>query len=285
VPRRRAGPVRPLAVDAVSSLNDAELQELRRARELLESDSLAMRAAELVGKPIELGFDLLPERAGASVQRATRAALERALRVALRTVPDQAPQRLGSERRHRVAVAASGAAGGFFGLAGLAVELPVTTVLILRSIARIAREEGHDLGAPDTRLACLEVFALGGPSAADDAGDTAYFAVRASLAQALGEAARHVAERGLGREGAPVLVRLVAAVAARFGVVVEEKLLLGAVPVVGAVGAAAINTAFTTHFQRRARGHFIVKRLEARHGPRAVREAWDALGEPAAERR
>ena len=40
--------------------------------------------------------------------------------------------------------AASGAAGGAFGLASLPVELPVSTTIMLRSIADIARAEGED---------------------------------------------------------------------------------------------------------------------------------------------
>jgi hypothetical protein len=177
-----------------------------------------------------------------------------------------------------VATIATGAVGGLFGLGGLAVELPVTTVLMFRSIADIARSEGHDLAAPETRLACLEVFALGGSSARDDAGETAYYAVRAGLAKALADAAQHLAEKGLTREGAPALVRAVAAIAARFGIVVEEKLALSAVPLLGAVSGSMINAAFMRHFQARARGHFVVKRLEAVHGTEPVRRAYEGLG-------
>ena len=39
---------------------------------------------------------------------------------------------------------ASGAAGGAFGLATLPVELPVSTIIMLRSIAAIARNEGEE---------------------------------------------------------------------------------------------------------------------------------------------
>jgi hypothetical protein len=58
----------------------------------------------------------------------------------------------------------SGAIGGAFGLTALAVELPLSTAIMLRSIADIARSEGEDLTMVESRLACLEVFALGGRS-------------------------------------------------------------------------------------------------------------------------
>jgi hypothetical protein len=102
--------------------------------------------------------------------------------------------------------------------------------------------------------------------------------VRAALAGALADAASHIARRGLAGEGAPALVRAIAAIASRFGILVEEKVALGAIPVVGAVTASLINAAFTSHFQRRARGHFIVRRLEGVHGMATVRRAWEALG-------
>jgi hypothetical protein len=153
----------------------------------------------------------------------------------------------------------------------------VTTVIILRSIAEIARSEGHDLSRPGVRMACLEVFALGGPRSRDDAAETGYFAVRAALAKTLSDAAQHIAERGLAQEGAPVLVRLVERIAARFGLVVEEKVALGAIPLISAASGGLINSVFIEHFQAKARGHFIVRRLEASRGEQAVREVYEQL--------
>jgi hypothetical protein len=63
--------------------------------------------------------------------------------------------------------AASGAGGGAFGLPALPVELPVSTMIILRSIADIARSEGELITSPEAKLACIEVFALGGRSGSD----------------------------------------------------------------------------------------------------------------------
>jgi len=260
---------------ATSTLSKAELEELRRARALLEGGGLVVRVAEALGRPLEAGLERLPARAREAIQGATQAALERGLQVATGTLAEE--PRSSSERLHKAAAAATGAVGGFFGLAGLSVELPVTTIVMLRSIADIARSEGQDLLRPETRFACLEVFALGG-AGGEGATETGYYAVRAALSQALSEAARHVAQHGLTREGAPALVRAVAAVAARFGVVVEQKVALASVPFLGAVTASVINTLFISHFQKRARGHFVVRRLEARHGYEAVRAAYQSVG-------
>ena len=158
-------------------------------------------------------------------------------------------------------------------MAALAIELPVSTTLMLRSIADIARSEGEDLRDVGTRLACLEVFALGGLSTRDDAADAAYYAVRGALAAAVREAADFITEKGLASRGAPVLARLIAQIASRFGVAVSEKAAAQAVPVLGAVGGAGVNLVFIDHFQNMARAHFTIRRLERRYGEAAVRAA------------
>src|SRR6185312_10312658 len=76
----------------------------------------------------------------------------------------------------------SGAVGGSFALAALPIELPISTVIMLRSIGDIARAEGEDLSDPETTLSCLQVFALGGLEGKADAANSGYFAARGLLA-------------------------------------------------------------------------------------------------------
>ena len=71
----------------------------------------------------------------------------------------------------------------------------------------------------------------------------------------------------------PRLCGLISLVAARFGLVVSEKFVAQALPVVGAAFGAGLNLTFTAHFQNLARGHFIMRRLERLYGAHAVREA------------
>ncbi|MHC4816392.1 MAG: EcsC family protein, partial [Planctomycetota bacterium] len=77
--------------------------------------------------------------------------------------------------------------------------------------------------------------------------------------------------------GAPVIVRLLAQIAARFNTVVGEKIIAQGVPVVGALGGAAINVLFIDHFQDMARGHFIVRRLERGYGEEEIRKRYEQL--------
>lgn len=251
----------------------ADLRDLRHAKLLLERTSLAVRISNLVGVPIERGIELLPRRAALMVTNATQRALATALRFALVTLDDRPGER-SADGLHKALVAATGAGGGLFGMPALAVELPLSTTIMLRSIADVARSEGEDVRAPEGRLACLQVFALGGRPSDDDAAESAYFAIRIALARALTDAAEYLVERGLVQDGAPALVRFITQVAARYGAVVSEKTAAQALPLIGAAGGAMINTIFLGHFQDVARGHFIVRRLERDYDHETVRRAY-----------
>jgi hypothetical protein len=178
---------------------------LAGAVQSLEHSGFAARLANMVGKPIELIGDALPTPVRRTISTATTKALHAALKVALRTM--QGGPQGGSRLMHKVLATASGAAGGAFGLATLPIELPVSTIIMLRSIAEIARSEGEDPSDPEAALSCIQVFALGGRAGSSDASESGYFAVRGMLAKSVTEAARFVAERGVIEEGAPVVIR------------------------------------------------------------------------------
>jgi len=257
----------------MSALTQKELTELRRAKALLENPGLAARLSAMLGAPFERGMALLPRRFQGVVHKASEAAMMRALDLAVKSHFDT-DARGARNRLHKVVVAASGAIGGAFGLPALAVELPVSTTIMLRSIADIARSEGENIQHIDTKLACLTVFALGGRSEKDDAAESGYFAARVAMAGAVTEASKFLAEKGFSKAGAPALMRLVSLISARFGIVVSEKAAAQAIPILGAASGALINTLFIEHFQNMARGHFTVRRLEKIHGAAPVKEAY-----------
>jgi len=257
-------------------LQAEDLEELRVAKGLLEKRSLAMRLADTVGAPLERGFGLLPEKWAGTVQQAVNKSLLKALNAAVKSLEGR-PSGPEKKKFHRFAVTAAGAAGGAFGLAGLLVELPISTILMLRSIADIARGEGEDLGDMESRLSCLEVFALGGRSRGDDASETGYFAIRAALARSVSEAARFLAERGMVEHTSPAIVRFVTSIGSRFGIAVSEKVAAMAVPVIGAAGGAVVNSIFIRHFQDVATGHFVIRRLERAYGRELVEQQYLAI--------
>jgi hypothetical protein len=255
----------------ICPLSKAETRDLALAKSLLESAPIGIRLANTLGSPLEKGFAMLPKGWNSVVNKATHAALFKALSVALATM-GRSKRRKSREFFHKVLAGTSGGIGGAFGLAALPIELPVSTTIILRSIADIARSEGHDLSKMETKLACLEVFALGGKGP-----ESGYWVTRAAMSQAMSEAAAYLAQKGVARESVPAIARLVNAIAARFGVVVSEEIAAKAVPIIGAAGGGIVNVMFMGHFQELARGHFIVKRLEAARGAEQVRAEYESL--------
>lgn len=285
----------PVAPAALPPLSAADRAALRRAVDVLERPGLAARLSAAAGAPLDLIGRALPAPVTEAVGRSTEAAMRTALRIALATLPDKAVAPAGSaverieegagrglgrlvgssETRHKALAAFSGALGGAFGLATVAIELPLSTTIMLRSIAEIARDEGEDLSDPEGALACVQVFALGGRNGPETTlSESGYFAVRAALAKTMSEATRYAAHRSLLDAGAPPLVRLTAQIASRFGIVVSQKVAAQAVPIIGALGGAAVNTAFMDHFQGMARAHFTVRRLERAYGKETVRAAY-----------
>jgi hypothetical protein len=259
------------------TLSRDELADLKRAKVLLENPGIAAKLSAMVGSPVEKGMKMLPARWQKTVHTATEAALMKAVDVAVSSLGKKKPA-TSSDRLHKLAAAVSGAAGGALGLAALSWELPVSTTVMLRSIADIAAAEGEDPRHLETKLACLMVFALGSTKdARDNASESGYFAARSALASAVTEATKHLAQKGIGKSGAPALVRLIGLIASRFGIVVSEKAAAQAIPILGAAGGAFINTIFIGHYQDMARGHFIVRRLEKIHGADPVREAYARL--------
>ena len=252
-----------------SPLDQAALAELERAVRQLEEEGFADRVASLLGRTTGGGVQwarrfvpstLLSEPMIAMAQDAAAAALRAAVTAATWGLDKQRRRRT-PEWVRTASVAATGAAGGAAGLPGTLAELPATTTLLLREIARIAAEEGEDLGTEEARAECLAVFALGGLD-----GEGGYYAARVALAEVLGGAA------GLAlRSTTP---RLLTTVASRFGVPVAWKAAGQALPFAGAAAGAALNALFMQHFRGRARGHFTVRRLERRYGTEAVQAAY-----------
>lgn len=123
------------------------------------------------------------------MEDAVNAAVRTALNIAVSTIPDEStttqPAADADLRQvgkmptlHKLSVAITGTAGGLLASPELALELPVTTTLMFRSIASIAREFGEDLSEPEVRLQCLTVFCLGGAGSSDDAMESAYTVAR-----------------------------------------------------------------------------------------------------------
>lgn len=257
-------------------LTGTDLEDLKYAKLLLAEPSLTAKVINMLGMPFEKGVGYLPKTWHGQIQKVSERALNRALDFAVISMGKKG-RKTSADTFHKIAAATSGGVGGLFGLPALGFDLSVSTVIMLRSIMDIARSEGEDVSDIETRLACLEVFALGGRSGEDDAVETGYYAIRAALSKAVSDAAKHIARQGTVNRGTPVLLRLISQIGSRFGIVVSEKAAASAIPVLGAAGGSMINTLFVDHFQDMARGHFIVRRLERTYGKDVVQRQYERI--------
>jgi hypothetical protein len=260
---------------AVFELAAEDRAALERAVRRLENPSFAARLANRSGRPINRVLARLPRMANDRFARLVRSAIMRGLTVAIESLEEENPPPP-APLFSSVVAGVTGGLSGLFGMASLPVELPLTTTLMLRAIADIARHEGEDLTDIEARLACLEVFGLGsgrrGPHI-----DLSYYATRALLSRYTNALGALVLEKGVTTAAAPAANSFVREIATRFGLVVSDKVAAGAVPVLGAIGGATINVVFMDHFQRIAQGHFTVRRLERRYGSDRVRQAYADL--------
>lgn len=262
-------------------ITDEDLATLRYAREKLENPSLAIRISSAVGMPLEAVTREIGKKAPAAlsdaVNKSTHKAIEYVLQKSLRSIKANDTV-VASPNMHTAAAATTGAFAGFFGLEALVVELPLTTGIMFRSIADIARAEGESPQDPETVVNCMQIFAMGSrQSSKDDAAETSYYGVRFALSKAATDAMKFVLTQNAGSATAPALVRLISAIAQRFGLVVTQKAMAQTIPVIGAIGGGLVNTIFISHFQDMARGHFAIRRLERIYGVATVQTAYQDL--------
>lgn len=253
--------------NACSGFNSEEIAELRAIAELYrDAGGTIIKLTEKVGGVVEEYLKKLPDGWQKLVENSADHALQAAYAVAATTHASEesdgylnrALASFSGEGWHKLAAGVSGLVGGAGGLASTLADLATTTTVIMRSIQQIAASHGEVIDNAEVRLCCLEVFGFGGPLAEDDEVETGLFGVRLAL-------------RGKTVEA------VIRAVLPRFGLVVSEKILAQAAPVLGAVTGAAINTAFTGYYQQMAHVQFRLRKLEKVHDPDQVRACFERV--------
>lgn len=279
----------------MQNLSDQDLEFIAKAAEFLENDSLTQKIIGVVGKPLEIAQDKLPDKVKDTISVSVEKALHSALKVVIGTVQYPKSVELSLEQRktlsakhsllHTVSSSVSGAVGGFFGPISLPVELPVSTSIMLRGISSIAQDWGFALHDPKVQLECLYVFTLGSKhSKKDDGTDSTYFTSRVGFSEIMRQTASFMAKSSskellssIETGSAPIVLRFIAKVATYFEIIVTEKVMAEALPLVGALGGGAINALFSDFFMSAARYHFGLLHLEETYGHDAVEVAYNGL--------
>ncbi len=242
------------------SLSTEHLAQLTDAKALLASGELSEKIGGLFGVSVDSGYAQLPQDWQAQTVVVAHDTLMLAMRGMLTTLG------IGCNDIFPLLphfAAAMRARDRITGLPGLALELPVSMMLLCRSIADIARANGEHADDLRTRLACLELFALG-DTRSNDAAD--YYAVRATLTVPTEDAVDYLTNTLMVDDESPVLHGYVATIAAHFCRQIEVHAAAVAIPAIAAHDSIAINLLLIDHFLDIARSHFTVRRLERVYG-------------------
>lgn len=259
-------------------LTTEDFEALKLAHRRLEFPGFIVRVSNALGAPLENLSRNIPEGFRESLNTALHQTLEKTLEIAIHTLDkDGSVPSPRSGLYHKTLGAMSGAASGMFGLPAIIAELPITSAIMLRSIADIARSEGEDLSDPASRLACMEVFALGGRSPADDAAEIGYYGLRVALGSQMPQLSEQILNQGLSKLGKSGFSRFITEIASRYGIVISEKTAVQIVPILGAGAGGLINVLFMDHYQETARGHFTMRRLERRYGSDVMQSEYARL--------
>jgi hypothetical protein len=263
-------------------ISNEDIKTLSTCKSKLENVGLIMQGVNFVGSGIEKGMKFIPDKTQRWIGKKTNTILMSLVSTNLKTFKKGKTDIRPSNKTYKFTVFASGAGLGFFGPAGFAADLALSTKFMMRSIMDIARSKGEDLSEIETQLACVEVFALGGSSKNDDGIETGYYASKLALKNAIKEASEYVTANVT----IDVIEKLVASnaflgfiakVAERFSIQVTEKFVADAVPVVGALSGGSINLIFIHHFQKMADAHFTIRQLERKYGEEVIRDKYNEI--------
>jgi hypothetical protein len=249
-----------------------------------------MRNVNKIGGTLETGMTFVPEKVLVKLQSMTQTALLKIIKANLLTIQKNKSFKKPSKLTYKSIVTGSGALSGFFGAttgfgtAIFASELTLTTKFLMRTIMDIARSEGEDIYTLEGQMACLEVFALGGESKDDDGLETSYYTTRIAINSALNSVSATGVKVGLdtlikgaSTLGSGALSNFISKIATRLSLLISEKFLAQALPIVGAIGGGSLNYVFVDHFQKMATAHFSIKRLERHYGETQVKLAYDTI--------
>ncbi|MFT4780944.1 MAG: hypothetical protein ACI9SD_000619 [Pseudohongiellaceae bacterium] len=274
----------------INPITPKDLEALKQAKSNMKNISWAMRNINKIGDTLETGVTFVPEKVLVKLQSMTQTALLKVIKANLITIQKNKTLKKPSKIIYKSIVTSSGALSGFFGATTgfgtviFASELTITTKFLMRTIMDIARSEGEDIYTLEGQMSCLEVFALGGESNDDDSLETSYYTTRIALNSALSNVSATGVKLGLdslvkgaSTLGSGALSNFISKIATRLSLLISEKFLAQALPIVGAIGGGSFNYVFVDHFQKMATAHFTIRRLERKYGEVEVKLAYEKV--------
>ena len=245
--------------NACAPLSDQDFARVIAAAEIyLSSRSILSSVIATLGNVVHRGLAMVPAEWREPITAKIHETLVVVQGPAVWNMDDD-PGRGSKEWLYTASVIAAGIAGGAGGLPTLLVELPITTGLMLRSIADTGRAHGGRIEDPLFRATCIEVFAYGTPIEEDDE-ELTFLAARLGAVK--------VAE---------ATAEVIAKVAARYAAVLGPQIAARSVPVTGAFLGAALNWSYMSFYQSMAQVLFTLFPIEWKHDPAQVRSCFASV--------
>lgn len=273
-----------------NTITPEDKQALMHAKSSMQNLGWAIRNVNKIGNTVETGISYVPEKVLVKVQKITESVLLKIIKANLLTIQKHKTFKKPSKNTYKSIVTGTGALSGFFGsstgfgTAIFASEVTLTTNFLMRTIMDIARSEGEDIYTLEGQMQCLQVFALGGDSLDDDGMETSYYTTRIALNSTMnnisGAGLKMTLDslvKGSSVLGSSTISNLLSKIAARLSLLISEKFLAQAIPIVGAIGGGGLNYVFVDHFQKMATAHFTVRRLERKYGEAEVKSVFQDL--------
>jgi len=254
--------------------------ELEKCVQTIEKPSFFIKVSNFIGSPIEKLVEKLPEGSRNKITDITNDALLKGTNLAVKTLEYvESNTEHDSKKIHKLVASVLGGGAGLFGFTALAIELPLTTTVMLRSIAEIAKMNGEDMSSLETRLNCVQVFAFGSKNKADDAMNSSYYAIRVLLSREIAALAGRLESILAGELASGILGKFLGKITERFSQNVLIKFVGQATPIIGAAGGATINYLFTEFYQQVATAHFSIRRLERKYSPELIESEYNRIAE------
>ncbi|NRD22244.1 EcsC family protein [Winogradskyella litoriviva] len=272
------------------SISTEDKDALIHAKSSMHNLSWAIRNVNKVGNTVETGIKFVPEKVLLKVQKIIESVLLKIIKANLLTIQKNKRFKKPSKNTYKGVITGTGAISGFFGsstgfgTAIFASEVTLTTKFLMRTIMDIARSEGEDIYTLEGQMACMQVFALGGGSKNDDDLETSYYTTRLALNSAINKVSASGIKitldslaKGVGVLGSNAIGNFLSNIATRLSLLISEKFLAQAVPVIGAIGGGGLNYVFVDHFQKMATAHFTIRRLERKYGESAIKLVFQSI--------
>ncbi|WP_299108506.1 EcsC family protein [uncultured Winogradskyella sp.] len=272
------------------SISPEDKDALVQAKSDMHNLSWAIRNVNKVGNTVETGVKFVPEKILLKVQKMTESVLIKIVKANLLTIQKHKTFKKPSKNTYKGIVTGTGVISGFFGsstgfgTAIFASEVTLTTKFLMRTIMDIARSEGEDIYTLEGQMACLQVFALGGGSKNDDDLEASYYTTRLALNSTINNVSASGIKitldslaKGAGVLGSNAIGNFLSKIATRLSLLISEKFLAQAVPVIGAIGGGGLNYVFVNHFQKMATAYFTIRRLERKYGEAEIKSVFQSI--------